>query len=96
VPESLDTGVLAWTVCAGDVELANLLLRRGLDPGHERHREAPHLAAKRGHAEMVQLLIDHGADPNAVDSRGQTPLERARASARRAVVALLETRARVE
>jgi ankyrin repeat protein len=32
------------------------------------------LAAYHGHAPLVKLLIQHGADPNKVNDRGQTPL----------------------
>ena len=31
-------------------------------------------AAKEGHAEAVEWLIDHGTNPNAQNSIGQTPL----------------------
>ena len=32
------------------------------------------LAAYHGHAELVDLLIVHGADPNRLNDRGQSPL----------------------
>ena len=32
------------------------------------------LAAYHGHAELVELLIQHGADPNRINDRGQSPL----------------------
>lgn len=32
------------------------------------------LAAYHGHAALVKLLIQHGADPNRVNDRGQSPL----------------------
>lgn len=32
------------------------------------------LAAYYGHAELVRLLIQHGADPNRLNDRGQSPL----------------------
>jgi ankyrin repeat protein len=32
------------------------------------------LAAYHGHAPLVKLLIHHGADPNCLNDRGQSPL----------------------
>jgi ankyrin repeat protein len=32
------------------------------------------LAAYHGHLSLVQLLIRHGADPNTLNDRGQSPL----------------------
>jgi ankyrin repeat protein len=32
------------------------------------------LAAYHGHAETVQLIVQHGGDPDAANDRGQTPL----------------------
>jgi ankyrin repeat protein len=32
------------------------------------------LAAYHGHAPLVRLLIQHGADPNSLNDRGQSPL----------------------
>jgi ankyrin repeat protein len=32
------------------------------------------LASYHGHAPLVKLLLDHGADPNALNDRGQSPL----------------------
>jgi ankyrin repeat protein len=32
------------------------------------------LAAYHGHAPLVTLLIQHGADPNCLNDRGQSPL----------------------
>ena len=32
------------------------------------------LAAYYGHAELVKFLIQHGADPNRLNDRGQSPL----------------------
>ena len=36
-----------------------------------------HMAARRGHVEIAQALIDAGAQTNARDSKGDTPLKRA-------------------
>lgn len=32
------------------------------------------LAAYHGHADLVKLLLQHGADPNSLNDRGQSPL----------------------
>jgi len=32
------------------------------------------LASYHGHAPLVQLLLQHGADPNTLNDRGQSPL----------------------
>ena len=32
------------------------------------------LASYHGHAPLVKLLLDHGADPNTLNDRGQSPL----------------------
>ena len=32
------------------------------------------LAAYHGHAPLVKLLLQHGADPNRLNDRGQSPL----------------------
>ena len=36
-----------------------------------------HSAVKANAREMVELLLAHGADPNAKDNRGETPLHSA-------------------
>jgi ankyrin repeat protein len=32
------------------------------------------LASYYGHAPLVKLLLEHGADPNTLNDRGQSPL----------------------
>jgi hypothetical protein len=43
--------------------------------GDEQGRTALHLAAGRGHNELAQWLLDHGADPFARTDGGLTPLD---------------------
>lgn len=54
--------------------------RRTGDPGQTAGVEALnatalHFAAKAGFVETVKVLLEHGADPAAKDSRGRTPLD---------------------
>jgi hypothetical protein len=49
---------------------------------------ALHMAARRGNTEVAEALLDCGADINARDSAGVTPLQRAK-NCRKAAVALL-------
>jgi ankyrin repeat protein len=36
---------------------------------------ALHYVAKAGFVQTIRVLLDHGADPDALDDRGQTPLD---------------------
>jgi hypothetical protein len=56
------------------------------DPGG---RTALILAALHGQAKSVDVLLAHGADPNAVDANGTTPLRAALAADQPAIVAAL-------
>ena len=47
------------------------------------------LASYYGHAEIVRLILDHGADPNLRDRRGRTALMRAESGGHTQVVAML-------
>lgn len=51
-----------------------------------------HMAARRGSVGVAQALLDAGADPNARDANGHTPLDRAVRCRKWAVVELLEGR----
>jgi ankyrin repeat protein len=59
-------------VAQGDEFIVRMILK---DIPH--HRELC-LAASTGRANIVQLLLDHGADINEVDEYGRTSLDRAR------------------
>lgn len=49
------------------------------------------LASYHGHADLVKLLLQHGADPNRLNDRGQSPLAGAVFKMHEAVIeALLE------
>ncbi|KDN67506.1 hypothetical protein CSUB01_04269 [Colletotrichum sublineola] len=65
----------------GDIALFQQALPAGLPANMTNEKgdtlDNPHqlmLAAYHGHAELVKLLIQHGADPNRLNDRGQSPL----------------------
>jgi hypothetical protein len=66
----------------GDVGKVTLLLKRGatVDRRNERevHETALMDAARSGHSDIVQRLLDHGADPALTDDLGSNALEIAR------------------
>jgi ankyrin repeat protein len=54
---------------------AERLLRGGADPNlvHSRYGTPLHAATGAGDVELLQVLIEHGADVNARNAQGQTP-----------------------
>jgi ankyrin repeat protein len=60
----------------GDMEIFRQALPAGLPANmtNEKGDSLVMLAAYHGQAEMVQLLLQHGGDPNRVNDRGQSPL----------------------
>ena len=76
-------------------EIAELILESGLDINSlrpDQGRTLLHGAANRGSIKPVSWLLAHGADPNAIDDHGRTPLQVAamRNTATRAIEILLE------
>jgi hemoglobin len=60
--------------------VARALLRAGADVnacGGVTRATALHMAARRGHVEIARALLDSGAAVNALDRKGDTPLQRA-------------------
>ena len=71
-------------------ELQTLLGRQGdIDARDESGRTALMLATLHGQASAVDMLLAHGADPNAADAQGVTPLQAAIAGDRPAIAAAL-------
>ncbi|XP_051272906.1 poly [ADP-ribose] polymerase tankyrase-2-like isoform X3 [Dicentrarchus labrax] len=60
-------------------QVCELLLRKGADV-NDRTKDMMtplHLAAEKGHNDVIEVLVKHEAKVNAVDHLGQTPLHRA-------------------
>jgi truncated hemoglobin YjbI/ankyrin repeat protein len=57
--------VLMHAVCAGQLEVARLVLQRGATVGKNSVRLV-RAAANRGHEALTNLLLDQGADPTAI------------------------------
>jgi ankyrin repeat protein len=65
----------------GEIQKASLLIKYGADinPVDEEYKSTPlGLAAKWGNTEMVQYLLEHGADPNKAAATWARPLAWAR------------------
>jgi len=76
----------------GDVAALEALLQKhvDIDSRDPLGRTALMLATLGGRSGAATVLLTHGADPNAADGRGTTPLEIARARGHRDIVAALE------
>ena len=78
------------------IEITRLLVERGADvTAQKRGHTALHWAARAGAHDLAELLLDHGADPNAVSlftGRGLTPLALAEKSGDKPTVELLRAR----
>ena len=70
---------------------AATLISNAANPNPPTQGDSPplHIAAERGSLEMVEMLIRLGADPEAFDLEGRTPIQVAEAAGQRKAVALL-------
>ncbi|XP_060660984.1 ARF GTPase-activating protein Git [Drosophila nasuta] len=71
------------SVRTSNLETSLRFLVQGADPNyyHEEKCSTPlHMAAKFGQASQIEMLLIYGADVNALDSNGMTPLELAKAN----------------
>ncbi|KAF5607161.1 ankyrin [Fusarium subglutinans] len=76
----------------GDVATFEQALPAGLPPNltNDKGDTLLMLAAYHGHADLVKVLIQHGADPNRLNDRGQSPLAGAVFKKEDAVIQLLD------
>lgn len=69
--------LLYLLILEGSLDIATLLIEKGGVPLESRDAEgrtALHVAAWQGDLHGIELLLRHGADPNALDSEGRPPL----------------------
>ena len=75
----------------GHEEILHLLLRARANVEQACHgRTALHAACEEGQAEIANMLLDAAADPDAADSTGQTPLDRASRAGHSNIVLMLQ------
>jgi ankyrin repeat protein len=80
---------LYWMAELGRVDEARRLLDAGRDPNGGYPQAPLHRAVAGGHTEVVELLLEHGADPNLPSANGESPLAIATEADRERIVALL-------
>ncbi len=76
IPHSGASGTLLRHVASyGNAAIARMLIDAGADVNYSlKGTSFLHRAARHGHAEVVELLLARGANPLALDGKGNTPL----------------------
>lgn len=94
-PNAVDDGGHAPLYSASSAAIVRALVRGGANVnanGGVQRCTALHMAARFGNVEVAQALLDCGADAEAQDKKGQTPLQRAVNCRKTHVAALLKRR----
>lgn len=65
---------LHWAAYYGSIDILRMLIDR-VDVRSSRGWTALHFAARGGQVEAAKILLKHGAEINAMDNRGKTPLD---------------------
>lgn len=89
---------LHWSIYRDDTTMIDFLLECGSPVDiqtDEGHTPLMNIASSSGSTEKAILLLDHGADPNAVDNHGYTALHRAAETGYKDLVELLLNRGAV-
>jgi len=74
-----------YDAAIGELKAVEAFLQRGVDVNvQDRNGTALHGAAVEGHLEVMALLISHGADVNAINAYGDSPLANAMEARRNA------------
>lgn len=87
----VSAGPVMDAALSGDASELETLLGSGADPDEQGAATPLYFASQRGHTESVVLLLDYGADPNALSKWG-TPLHIASRQGHEEVVELLLAR----
>jgi ankyrin repeat protein len=79
--DALGFNFMHYAALEGNKEVIEMLLEKGVPPtivseNHQRIQPI-HWACLRSHIDIVLLLLDRGADIEAADSEGHTPLQKA-------------------